>query len=89
MPVVIYLHGNSSSRVEGLKIATELFKRNINLFVYDFAGCGQSEGDYISLGKIKVILGWGEKEDLRIIIDFVEKLPGVSKIALWGNYLLI
>jgi len=78
MPVVIYLHGNSSSRLEGLKIATELFRRNINLFVFDFAGCGLSEGDYISLG-------WNEKEDLKIIVDFVEKIPGVSKIGLWGR----
>ena len=78
MPVVIYLHGNSSSRLEGLKIAPELLKRNINLLVFDFAGCGLSEGEYISLG-------WHEKEDVRIIVDFVEKLPGVSKIGLWGR----
>ena len=78
MPVLIYLHGNSSSRLEGLKIATELFRRGINLFVFDFAGCGLSEGDYISLG-------WNEKEDLKIIVDFVQKLPGVSKIGLWGT----
>jgi len=78
MPVVIYLHGNSSSRLEGIKIASELFRRNINLFVFDFAGCGLSEGEYISLG-------WNEKDDLRTIVDFVEKLPGVSKIALWGR----
>ena len=71
MPVLIYLHGNSSSRLEGLKIATELFRRGINLFVFDF-------GDYISLG-------WNEKEDLKIIVDFVQKLPGVSKIGLWGT----
>jgi len=78
MPVLIYLHGNSSSRLEGLKNATELFKRNINLFVFDFAGCGRSEGEYISLG-------WNEKEDLKIIVDFVQKLPGVGKIGLWGR----
>jgi len=78
MPVVIYLHGNSSSRLEGMRIATELFKRNINLFVFDFAGCGMSEGDFISLG-------WNEKEDLKIIVDFVEKLPGISRIGLWGR----
>ena len=78
MPVVIYLHGNSSSRLEGLKIATELFKRGINLFVFDFAGCGLSEGEYISLG-------WHEKEDLKIIVDFVDKIPGVSKIGVWGK----
>ena len=78
MPVVIYLHGNSSSRLEGLKIATELLKRDINIFVFDFAGCGLSEGEYISLG-------WHEKEDLKIIVDFVDRLPGVSKIGLWGK----
>lgn len=80
MPVVIYLHGNSSSRLEGLKAAPELLKRDINLFVIDFAGCGLSEGEYISLG-------WHEKDDVRIIVDFVEKLPGVSRIGLWGIYL--
>ncbi len=79
MPVVIYLHGNSSSRLEGLKIATELLKRDINIFVFDFAGCGLSEGEYISLG-------WHEKSDLKIIIDFVERIPGVCKIGLWGIY---
>lgn len=78
MPVVIYLHGNSSCRLEGLRMAPELLKRNINVFVFDFAGCGMSEGEYISLG-------WHEKDDLRIIIDFVEKIPGVSKIGVWGN----
>lgn len=80
MPVVIYLHGNSSSRLEGLKIATELLKRDINIFVFDFAGCGLSEGEFISLG-------WHEKDDLKIIVDFVERIPGVSKIGLWGNLL--
>lgn len=78
MPVVIYLHGNSSSRLEGLRMAPELMKRNINIFVFDFAGCGMSEGEYISLG-------WHEKDDLRIIVDFVEKLPGVSRIGIWGK----
>lgn len=78
MPVVIYLHGNSSCRLEGLRMAPELLKRKINIFVFDFAGCGMSEGEYISLG-------WHEKDDLRIVVDFVEKLPGVSRIGIWGN----
>jgi alpha/beta superfamily hydrolase len=82
MPVVIYLHGNSSSRLEGLKVATELLKKDINIFVFDFAGCGLSEGEYISLG-------WYEKEDLKLIVDFVGKIPGVSKIGLWGKLNLI
>lgn len=78
MPVVIYLHGNSSSRIEGLKCLPELLKRGINLFVLDFAGCGLSEGEYISLG-------WHEKDDVSVIVDYVERIPRVGRIGLWGR----
>ena len=78
MPVVLYLHGNSSSRIEGLNMAGELLKRDINLFVIDFAGCGLSEGEYISLG-------YHESDDVGNIIDFIEKIPGVGRIGLWGR----
>ena len=49
MPVVIYLHGNSSSRIEGFRNAPDLLKNNINIVMFDFAGCGLSEGEYITL----------------------------------------
>ena len=78
MPVIIYLHGNSSSRMEGKKLVDFLFDYDINTFIFDFAGCGLSEGEYISLG-------YHEKNDLETIIDFVEKLPGVGNIGLWGR----
>ena len=78
LPVVIYLHGNCSSRLEGLCLLPYLINENINLFVYDFAGCGLSDGEYISLG-------YHEKNDLKIIINFLEKFPHVKKIGLWGH----
>ena len=78
MPVVLYLHGNSSSRIEALNTAEVLLKQNINLFCIDFPGCGLSEGKYISLG-------YHEKNDVKIIIDFIENLPGVGKIGIWGR----
>ena len=78
MPVVLYLHGNSSSRIEGLNMASELLRRDINLFVIDFVGCGLSEGDYISLG-------YHESDDVGNVIDFIEKIPGVGRIGLWGR----
>ena len=78
MPVVVYLHGNSSSRIEGFRNAPDLLKNGINIVMFDFAGCGLSEGEYISLG-------WYEKDDVKLIIDFVEKLPGVLNIGLWGR----
>jgi len=78
MPVVLYLHGNSSSRIEGINILEVLLKHNINLFTIDFPGCGHSEGEYISLG-------YHEKDDVKIIVDFIDNLPGVSKIGIWGR----
>ena len=77
-PVVIYLHGNSSSRIEGTKMALFLLNKGIDLFVFDFPGCGKSEGEYISLG-------YYEKEDVSSIVDFVEKFPGVGKVGIWGR----
>jgi pimeloyl-ACP methyl ester carboxylesterase len=78
MPLVLYLHGNGSSRVEGIHMIEELLKRDINIFLFDFPGCGLSEGDYISLG-------YHEKDDVGIIIDFIETLPGVGNIGIWGR----
>ena len=78
MPVVLYLHGNSSSRIEGIHMLKELLKRDINLFVVDFPGCGLSEGEFISLG-------YHESHDVKILVDFIENLPGVGRIGLWGR----
>ena len=78
MPVVLYLHGNSSSRLEGLGNLKLLLNLDINLFVFDFPGCGLSEGDYISLG-------YHEKDDVKIVMDFLEKIPGVGNIGIWGR----
>ena len=78
MPVILYLHGNSSSRLEGMGMLPEILKRDINLFVIDFPGCGLSDGEFISLG-------YHESHDVKVIVDFIEKLPGVGKIGLWGR----
>ena len=78
MPVILYLHGNSSSRLEGIHMLKELLKRDINLFVVDFPGCGLSEGEFISLG-------YHESHDVQILVDFIEKLPGVGRIGIWGR----
>ena len=50
MPCVIYLHGNSSSRVEGLSAAKTLLPMDMTVFCFDFSGCGKSEGDWVTLG---------------------------------------
>jgi len=77
-PVVVYLHGNSSSRLEACNLVGALISQRMALFCFDAAGCGQSEGEYISLG-------WHERDDLAAVIDFLRQLPNCGQIGLWGR----
>ena len=78
LPCVIYLHGNSSSRCEVIPNLKYLLPLNITVFAFDFAGCGQSEGEYISLG-------WYETMDVECVIKFLRSSNKVSTIGLWGR----
>jgi len=78
MPCVIYLHGNSSSRCEALSAVGSLLPMGLTVFCFDFAGCGKSEGAYLSLG-------YYEKDDLACVIDHLRKSNAVSTIGLWGR----
>ena len=51
---------------------------NISLFCFDFAGCGLSQGDYISLG-------FYEKDDIATVINYLREKETVSTIGLWGR----
>ena len=68
---MIYLHGNAGSRFEGIQLLEQLFPHGIALVVFDFSGCGISEGEYISLG-------YFEKDDASLVIDYVKKNFDVS-----------
>ena len=78
LPCVIYLHGNSSCRIESLECIHYLLPQNITLFCFDFAGCGNSGGEYISLG-------WFEREDVAMIVEHLRDKRRVNSIALWGR----
>jgi len=77
-PVVIYLHGNASSRLEAGGLVAKLLERNISLFCFDWAGCGISEGDYISLG-------WHERDDLATVIGHLRESQLNGPIGVWGR----
>jgi alpha-beta hydrolase superfamily lysophospholipase len=77
-PVVIYMHGNASSRLEAGPLVAKLLERNISLFCFDWAGCGLSDGEYISLG-------WHERDDLASVIEHLRKSMFNGPIALWGR----
>ena len=78
LPCVIYLHGNSSSRCEVIPNLKYLLPLNITVFAFDFAACGHSEGEYISLG-------WYEILDVKCVINYLRKSNKVSTIGLWGR----
>jgi len=78
LPCVIYLHGNSSSRLEALSCLPVLLKYNITLFCFDFAGSGQSDGEYVSLG-------FYERDDLAVVIEHLRQSGTVGCIGLWGR----
>jgi len=75
MPCVIYLHGNASSRLEALPYLKYLLPLNITVFAFDFAGSGNSDGKYISLG-------YFEKDDLKVVIEYLRNTGRVSTIGL-------
>mmetsp|Transcript_145887 Transcript_145887/g.379263 ORF Transcript_145887/g.379263 Transcript_145887/m.379263 type:complete len:463 (+) Transcript_145887:54-1442(+) len=77
-PVIIYLHGNSSSRLEASSVVEALISQSISLFCYDAAGCGHSDGKYVSLG-------WHEREDLAAIVVHLRQSPFCGPIGLWGR----
>lgn len=72
------MHGNSSCRMESLETIKYLLPQNISMFCFDFAGCGNSDGEYISLG-------WWEREDVAMIVEHLRAKRNVSTIALWGR----
>jgi hypothetical protein len=59
LPCVIYMHGNSSSRLESLPQLSLVLHIGATLLTFDFAGSGLSEGEFVSLGAF-------ERDDLQV-----------------------
>lgn len=78
LPVVVYLHGNSSNRLEAGAVVGTVVAHGISLFCFDAAGCGLSDGEYVSLG-------WFEREDLAVVLEHLRSSPSCGPIGLWGR----
>lgn len=78
LPCVVYLHTHSGSRLEALPILQTLLPSNINIFTFDFSGCGNSEGEYVSLG-------WFERDDIASVVNFLRETGKATAIGLWGR----
>ena len=55
-----------------------LLPLGVDLFTFDFSGCGNSDGEWVTLG-------WKEKDDLKAVLKHLNELGQTSKIALWGR----
>ncbi|CAD8175554.1 unnamed protein product [Paramecium octaurelia] len=76
---MIYLHGNASCRLEGIRYAEVLASWDINLCVLDFAACGMSKGDFITMGVY-------ESQDVIELMKYIENNFGkVDEFMLWGR----
>eukprot|EP00002_Diphylleia_rotans_P035302 TRINITY_DN7690_c0_g2_i7.p1 TRINITY_DN7690_c0_g2~~TRINITY_DN7690_c0_g2_i7.p1 ORF type:complete len:440 (-),score=62.23 TRINITY_DN7690_c0_g2_i7:173-1492(-) len=77
-PVVIYCHGNCGNRLDSFEAVELLLPVGITVIGFDFAGCGVSEGETISLGHF-------EQHDIRAIVEYVRANKMASCIGLWGR----
>jgi acetyl esterase/lipase len=64
--------------MEALDLVQYLLPANISLMCFDFPGCGLSDGEYISLG-------WNERDDLLVLVDYMRAHRNVNTIGLWGR----
>lgn len=77
-PCVIYLHGNASSQLEGQFLVPNICCHGVFMFLFDFAGCGCSDGDYISLG-------YFEKQDIEFLMRILHDQLHLGPFILWGR----
>lgn len=76
-PCMVYLHSYSGSRIEGIGFLDQLLPKYC-LCVFDFVGCGLSEGEYVSLG-LK------ESKQTELVIEYLEKEYGFKDLYIWGR----
>ena len=76
-PCVVFLHGLIGNRTECLYLLSALLSLHFSVVAFDFAGSGQSEGDFVSWG-------FSESRDLGNVIDHIKDQFGATMVFLWG-----
>ena len=72
------MHGNAGNKTEGAEYAPMFLPMGVDFFCFDFSGCGNSEGEWVTLG-------WKEKLDLLGVLDWLKEQGRTSKVGLWGR----
>lgn len=75
---VIYLHSHGACRVEGYHLLKVCGIYSVSVCLFDFAGCGHSEGEFISMGIY-------EKDDTCLLMEHIKQQFGVRQFTVWGR----
>mmetsp|Transcript_14564 Transcript_14564/g.44439 ORF Transcript_14564/g.44439 Transcript_14564/m.44439 type:complete len:419 (-) Transcript_14564:134-1390(-) len=76
---MIYLHSHVASRLDAVPLLRTLLGAGVSVLSFDFAGHGQSEGEYVSLG-------WFERDDVDDLIQHMRAKGHEGTLGLWGHY---
>lgn len=77
-PCVVYCHSQSGCRIEGAFLQEFCIENGLGLCLFDFAGCGKSQGEYVTLG-------WQEMDDVGQLVDLLTTTYQATQIILWGR----
>ena len=83
LPCVVFVHANSAARLQALHYLSFVLSLGCTLFVFDCAGSGLTDGQYVTLGL-------RERHDLATVIRYLRSLRegssshSVSKVVVWG-----
>lgn len=76
-PCIVYCHSHSANRIEGIPIVHHAIPE-FNICVFDFSGCGNSEGEWVTLG-LK------ERDDVKAVLMHLEIGMKIKDFFLWGR----
>lgn len=75
--LVVFLHTRGGNALEGKFLLSALLP-SVAVLLFNFAGSGISEGEYISLGM-------NETRDFKLVLQKAKETIGVNKVCLWGR----
>lgn len=78
VPCLLYLHSQGGCRLQGKNMAYYCGEKAYACCLMDFEGSGMSSGEYVSLG-------YFEKAQVEIVIDYLTEHYHIGMIALWGR----
>ncbi|KAG5182015.1 Alpha/Beta hydrolase protein [Tribonema minus] len=80
LPCVVYLHGNSSARVDVVRTRalTALASMGASIVAFDFSGSGLSGGDFVTLGG-------NEQHDVADVLAYLRSECMASRFTIWGR----